>query len=53
MPTLMALITASFSAFLIYRLLNDFSSILGAFVSFAVWVYVFYYMRRYISRLKP
>ncbi len=53
MPTLLALMTAGVSGYLVFKLIGGFSTILGGIVAFIVWVFVFYFMRRYISRLKP
>ncbi len=53
MPTLVAMIAASIAGYLASRFLGDFSAILGGVVSFLLWVLVFYFMKRFLGRIRP
>lgn len=53
MPTFLALVTASLSGYLVNVFLKEYSFLLSGIVSFVIWVLVFYFVKRFISRMKP
>ena len=53
MPTLLAIITAGLAGYLVNMILKGFSVVLSGIVSFVISILLFYFMKRFISGLKP
>jgi len=53
MLTLVAAIAASVAAYLAGKLLGGVSAIWSAGASFLLWVLVFYFMKRWLIRIRP
>jgi hypothetical protein len=53
MITFLAIMTASLCGYLVNMVLKGFSVVLSGIVSFVISVLVFYFMKRFISSLKP
>ncbi len=53
MPTLLAIICASISGFLAFKLLRGYSPILAAIICFVLWGGVYYYVKKSMKDLRP
>ena len=53
MPTFLAIITAGLCGYLVNLTLKGYSTVLSGIVSFVVSVLVFYFMKKFISNIRP
>ncbi len=53
MPTLLALVSASISGFLAFKLLREYSPLLGGMVCFVLWGGVYFYVKKLMRDLRP
>lgn len=53
MPMLLALICASITGFLAFKLLRESSPILGAIVCFVIWGIVYFFVKKTMKDLRP
>ena len=53
MPAFLAIVTASLCGYLVNMVLKGYSVVLSGIVPFMISVLVFYFMKRFISGLKP
>ena len=52
MPTLLSLISAGIAAFVSYRLLHGYSTVLGFLVALVLWGVVYYFVKKLLVDLK-
>ena len=53
MPTFLAIILACLSAFLAHAYLKEYSLWLSAFASLLIWILVFYFVKKFVSGIRP